>query len=193
MGRRSDHTRDELKEMFIQAGRELVLQEGYQALNARGVAARIGYSVGTLYNIFNNLSDLVVHINARTLDGLLQRLKENSGELMAQTYLRYTQESAPLWRLIFEYQMPEGSSFPDWWIEKVNESFALIEEKIRPEFGGSEEELACAARLFWMGLHGISMLALSGRISATSNKPAEVLVQDLHNYLLAGHKALIQK
>jgi len=196
MGRRSDHTREELKEMFIEAGRALVLEEGHQAVNARGIAARIGYSVGTLYNVFENLGDLVMHINLRTLDGLQKRILEEKssrtldGEAVAKVYLDYATTNAPLWRLVFEYQVPEGDAFPEWWIDKVNENFKQIEDILRPEFGGTPEELHQVAKVYWMGLHGISMLALSGRLAAAAHEPAEFLAGNLHRYLLAGHKAL---
>jgi len=70
MGRRNDHTRKDIKEMAISAGLELIEEKGFSGLSTRKVASKIGYSVGTLYNVFENLDDLVFHINAIILKEL---------------------------------------------------------------------------------------------------------------------------
>ncbi len=46
MGRRSEHSRDEIREMAVNAAAEIVEKEGFQALTARKVAGSIGYTVG---------------------------------------------------------------------------------------------------------------------------------------------------
>ena len=52
MARRNDNSRDELKEMSIAAGQEIILAEGFASFSARKVAKNIGYTIGTIYNIF---------------------------------------------------------------------------------------------------------------------------------------------
>ena len=59
VGRRSDHTRAEIRSMAVDAAEVLVVREGYGGLTARKVAAQIGYTVGTLYLVFQNLDELV--------------------------------------------------------------------------------------------------------------------------------------
>ena len=68
MGRRSDHSRDEIRNMAIDASAKIVETEGFKSLTARKVASKIGYTVGTLYHVFRNFDDLVIHMNARTID-----------------------------------------------------------------------------------------------------------------------------
>ena len=76
MGRRSIHTAEELRELILKAATELIESDGLAGLSAREVARRIGYSPGTLYNVFDNLDDLVLTIEARLLDRLAARLAE---------------------------------------------------------------------------------------------------------------------
>ncbi len=70
MARRSDHSRDELYDMALEAARQIAEKEGLRGLKARGIAREIGYTIGTLYNLFEDLDDLIVHLNGRTLDAL---------------------------------------------------------------------------------------------------------------------------
>ena len=66
MGRRSDHSREEIRQMALQAAESIVTEGGYKALSARKVASEIGYTVGTLYLVFENLDELVLYVNGRT-------------------------------------------------------------------------------------------------------------------------------
>ena len=70
MGRRSIHTPDELRELIIEATTSIVEQDGLEGISAREIAKRVGYSPGTFYNVFENLDDLLLIIEARLLDGL---------------------------------------------------------------------------------------------------------------------------
>ena len=101
MGRRSIHTPDELRELIIEATTAIVEQDGLEGLSAREIAKRVGYSPGTLYNVFENLDDLLLIIEARLLDELAGRLAEHgrfSGtprqrlRRLVGTYFVFTQE-----------------------------------------------------------------------------------------------------
>ena len=48
MARRKDHTREELIQIAIDSGREIVRTEGVASLTARRVAKEMGYTAGTL-------------------------------------------------------------------------------------------------------------------------------------------------
>ena len=74
MARRADHSRDEIKTLAIAAGSTLIQEHGYTNFSARKVAAVIGYTVGTLYNVFSDQHDFILHINGVTLEGMQQHL-----------------------------------------------------------------------------------------------------------------------
>ena len=80
MGRRSAHTSDELRGLILSAARDIIETEGLTALSAREIARRIGYSAGTLYNIFDNLDDIRLTLQIDMLEdlsGKLSALKSN--------------------------------------------------------------------------------------------------------------------
>ena len=76
MGRRSDHSRDELRGMIIAQGHRQIAEVGFAKFSAREVAKAIGYSIGTLYNVFGSYDQLMLAINGRTLDLWLQFVEE---------------------------------------------------------------------------------------------------------------------
>jgi AcrR family transcriptional regulator len=66
MGRRSDHTPDELHDLLIACGHRLIAERGFAKFSAREAARRAGYSVGTIYNVFGGLDAYLIAINSRT-------------------------------------------------------------------------------------------------------------------------------
>ena len=62
--------------MILTTAQTIVETHGLEALTARNIAKEIGYSVGTLYNLFANLDDIIIHLNGRTLDRLYAALAD---------------------------------------------------------------------------------------------------------------------
>lgn len=73
MARRSDHTRDELRTLILEAAWSIIGQENAEGLTARRVASEIGYAPGTVYNLFESMDDLILNINLRTLGSCWRR------------------------------------------------------------------------------------------------------------------------
>ena len=174
MGRRSDHSRDEIREMAIAAAAKHVETEGFQSLTARKVASKIGYTVGTLYHVFRNFDDLLIHLNAKTIDemgALIQRetRKKRNPEVrirtMAEFYVKYATDHPDRWRLIFEHQAPRGLPTPVLMKERRDVMFEMVADilhEISP--GRSRQEIDHAATALWSGIHGICILALTGKL-----------------------------
>lgn len=195
MARRSDHSRDEIREMALSAAEAIIDEQGYAALSARKVASAIGYTVGTLYLVFRNLDDLVLQVNGRTLDALYARLTaaiENCGDgaagvlALGQEYLKFAAGHPWRWGAIFKHNLPLGEPIPEWYLAKVARSFKLVEGELRrlaPE--RSQTEIAKAARALWSGVHGVCILGFTERLGIFGVGSLDELVESLIvNYLV---------
>jgi AcrR family transcriptional regulator len=188
VGRRSDHTREELRERILSAGEEIVSEHGVVGLTARRLADHIGYSVGTLYNFFEDLDDLVVHINARTVDHMYAACAriakrdppEEALRAYARAYLRFTKDHERLWAMLIDGGSHHHRELPDWYQAKVGRVLGLVEEALAPLLS-NERDRKRSARVLWASLHGISALAGAGAISES---PPE-LVNDLITHYVA--------
>ncbi|HYQ72852.1 MAG TPA: TetR/AcrR family transcriptional regulator [Gammaproteobacteria bacterium] len=193
MARRSDHSREELQEMTIKAAEHIVVEQGYEGLSVRKVAAAIGYTVGTLYLVFENLDDLILHINARTLDRLHARMIESQAHCvdagdclleLGQAYIRFADEDPHRWAMVFEHRLSEGHVMPAWYQEKIVRMFALVEEGLEPlAETHTRDEITQASRALWGGVHGICILALAGNLGIAGVES----VQDLTNTLITNY------
>ena len=194
MARRSDHSRDELYELALGAARRIIEDGGYRALTARKVADHMGYSPGTLYNVFADLDDLMVHLNGRTLgrlhDGLagVRQSGDPLADLMAllDCYLSFIEHDRDLWNLLFDHGRGDGEDPPDWYYRKVEALLAIIESALAPLFLPTQGvRRAITARTLWAGLHGICSLAQSGKLGVvtahSTRHMAQALVSDVVN------------
>ena len=174
MGRRSDHSRDEIRAMAIAAAAKHVETEGFQSLTARKVASEIGYTVGTLYHVFRNFDDLVIHMNAQTIDEMAaliqkQTRKKRNPELriraMAEVYVKYATDHPDRWRLVFEHQAPRGLPTPVLMKERRDVMFSMVADNLR-ELSPDRipQEIDHTATALWSGIHGICILALTGKL-----------------------------
>ena len=62
--------RERLRTNTLLVARKIVAAEGLSALQARRVAQEAGCSVGTIYNLYDGLDDLIINVNAATLEDL---------------------------------------------------------------------------------------------------------------------------
>jgi AcrR family transcriptional regulator len=199
MARRADHSREQLYELALATAADIVERDGYRALTARNVADAIGYSPGTLYNLFANLDDLIVHLNGRTLDELHDRLaaRPATGDVaadlnrMLEIYLDFLKERPGAWNLLFEFALPDGIERPAWYQRKVDRALNLLEQVLAPAFEpGNGAGVKQAARVIWAGLHGICSLSVSGKLMVVSDQSMRDMAHALIDHYLAGIRAL---
>lgn len=196
MGRRNDHSAEVLHAMALAATRRVLAEEGLSGLTVRSIAREIGYSPGTLYNHFANLDELVLQVNAATLDQLLARLRDLEAQgsepvtalrAMARAYIAEIRAAPQLWSAVFEHRMAKGNELPDWFPGHIARLFEPVEAAIAPLFGpGGDTDCRRAARVLWSALHGITSLALSQRLDLVTGLSAEDMADDLVTTYLAG-------
>ncbi|MDD5580628.1 MAG: TetR/AcrR family transcriptional regulator [Methylobacter sp.] len=172
MARRSEHSLEEIREMVLGAAETIVIEKGFSALTMRKIALEIGYTVGSIYMVFANMAELILHLKAKTLDEIAEQLEqvqdcvpEHCIEELAKSYLSYANQNYNSWSLIFEHRLPEDMEVPGWYQEKINHVFGRFEMQFaRLAPGYSEAQNKQAARALWGGIHGICVLSLTGKL-----------------------------
>jgi AcrR family transcriptional regulator len=180
MARRSDHSREEIRGMALAAAETIVANAGLPALTARRIAQAIGYTVGTLYLVFENLDDLILQVNGRTLDDLHAALSQAAEaapagaprvEALARGYLEYARAQHRRWNALFLHQLPAGQPLPSWYATKIAAMFTLVEDALRSlSTGPIHGDVTIAARALWSGVHGICILDRTGRLGPVAAK-----------------------
>ncbi len=198
MGRRSDHSPAELKGLLLDRATAIIAADGVAALTARRLATQTGYSVGTVYNVFAHLDDLIVQVNARTLAHLHHHLTAAQPRApdappdarlhaLAAAYVAFTTRSRHLWNALFDHRPTREVALPPGYAAQIVALFALIEAPLTEILGpGHEAARARAARALWAGLHGLCSLSQTDKLALISPDSLDVLVASFLDDYLAG-------
>lgn len=170
MGRRSDHSRTELRELIVAEGHRQMAEHGFARFSARQVAREIGYSVGTIYNLFPSLDHLLVAINTRTFalwsEFVRQRLegaKDDRIAVLVQAYFDFAREHTNLWMAIYDHRLPPGMPLPAEDDQTRRElTLIVIRELAALLPGRSDWEVERLARSLIATVHGHCTYALNG-------------------------------
>jgi AcrR family transcriptional regulator len=170
MGRRSDHTRDELEQLIIGAGHTLLAEGGYQRFSAREVAKRIGYSVGTIYNVFESLDDLMLALNGRTFlvwAETVARSLETAGAdriaVLVASYFDFALSNRNLWMAIYDHRLPVGVPLPERYARQRGVLTDILRGEIAAVLPDDRRDRAAAlARSLLATVHGHCVFALNG-------------------------------
>ena len=193
MGRRSDHSREELRHLALGSARAIAESEGYRALTVRRIAERMGYAPGTLYNLFNNLDELVLRLRGQTLDELYLLLSETQpveaspeSKLIAhaQTYIGFVRKHPKLWNVMFEHTLADLEPMPDWYREKSHRLLRLVELDIEPLFpSGQKKNLQHHAQVLWAAVHGVSSAKITDRLIIKTGSADQMVRSLILNYV----------
>ena len=169
MGRRSDHTRSELQALLIEEGWRQLSEVGLAHFSARDVAKRVGYSIGTLYNVFGSYDGLLLAINARTLSmwaaDLEARLQgADAGDRIAALvggYFEFARRHPKAWIAVFEHHMADWGPAPVSYAEAVREVLAIAAREIGAALPGADPpRLERLARSLIATVHGHCVFAV---------------------------------
>ena len=177
----TEQRRARLRDALVAAAERAIEQQGLATLRARALAQEVGCAVGAIYNVVEDLDDLVLLVNARTLAALerdlvdADRAPEQPGlgadtaiarlVRMAIAYLDFAAAHTPRWRTLFEHRMPAGREVPAWYREEQQRLFAYVEELLL-ELQGQESRVrrALLARSLFSAVHGLVVLGLEEKL-----------------------------
>lgn len=158
--------------MLVTAER-LIETRGLANLHARDLANRAGCSVGAIYNVFLDLDELILGVNANTLRAIdndmtainhadpLQQLTA-----LADAYLSYAVRNRLRWEALFTHRLPAETSVPQWFQDIQKAAFSHIEAplaRLRPDLNDTARGLL--GRSMFAAIHGMVALGLDKRVA----------------------------
>lgn len=170
MGRRSDHSRPELREMIVAEGHRQISETGFARFSAREVAKRIGYSIGTIYNVFGSYDQLILAINGRTLDLWLDYLESrlaaatgNRLRTAIDAYFEFAVVHRHAWHAVYDFRLADDEPLPDDYQRKVTGITQVVVQEIAAALPHHHADKAPAlARSLLATVHGHCFFTLNG-------------------------------
>lgn len=170
MGRRSDHTREELTALILTEGHRHLAEVGYAAFSAREVAKRIGYSIGTITNVFGSHDGLMLALNGHTLDlwraalaASLEHSPDNRLHAAIRAYFEFATQNRNVWTALYDFRLPEGTPWPDTYAVKVGAITRVVIDEVAAALPEHARAKAPAlARSLLASVHGHCFFTLNG-------------------------------
>lgn len=178
--------RENLRESLISAAERMIATKGLAGLKTRELAREIGCANGAVYNLVEDMDDLVLRVGSRTLARLDAALTRAEGkgltpiETLVQIaigYCDFAAEGTQLWRALFEHRMQPDKAIPEWAASEQMELFRHIYGPLAALFPKrSPTELSVTARSLFSAVHGMVTLGLEQKLVAV---PLEILRREI--------------
>jgi len=89
--------------------------------------------------------------------------------------------------MVFEHRLAANEQVPDWYKQKVDYVFSLVEAQFKALPSAHSEEQNCiAARALWSGVHGVCILSLTGKLDLVGINDLENTVSILVDNFIKG-------
>lgn len=162
-----------LAESIIRATADIVEERGPEGVTMRAVADRIGYSPTTIYLYFENKDDLLRQALVRAYDWMTSAIDDDGGTpqeclvARAEAYVRWAVNHPGLYRFMYESGVLTPRSDEEWasWMGGWDATRDLLESGIAAGDIAAQDNLPAMTTVHWATVHGISMLAISGRLT----------------------------
>jgi AcrR family transcriptional regulator len=165
------------REALILAGERQIAAGGLAGLKTRDLARDIGVANGAVYNLVEDVDELILRVGSRTLTRLDAALTAAEADgpaspretlvRIAVAYCDFAAENLELWRALFEHRMAPGKPVPDWAISEQMDLFRHIYRPLAALFPNrSPAELGVTARSLFSAAHGMVLLGLEQKLIA---------------------------
>jgi AcrR family transcriptional regulator len=165
------------REALIAAAEKAIAAKGLSGLKSRDLAAEIGVANGAVFNLVDDMDELILRVGSRTLarlDAALSKAESAGAPSPAEALVRiavaycdFAADNLELWRALFEHRMAPEKPIPEWAVEEQMNLFRHIYHPLAKCFPKwSKDELGITARSLFASVHGMVSLGLEQKLIA---------------------------
>lgn len=185
-----------VKSYFIQATKEIILQEGVENVSVRKVAEQAGYAFTTIYNYFKDLNELLLEVKNNMIQDVMIHTQGkipdkvydlNDIKKTNHTYAEYFIERPHVFRFFYSYRLNPQETVPP----ELPDFDKLYQETYRGFVKNGvmkESEVPVIARTIIYTIHGLLALYFSD-----NGMTKEIVYDELDKtteYLLEGRNRI---
>ncbi len=174
----------DLPKRILEEAEKVVVTSGYQGINMRDLAGRVGVSATAIYHYFSSKAELLRALRLRAVELLNRRIRAIGQDLpgpevlsaLGREYLDFAEKNPNLYRLVFEAPLDEsaenGADHPVFYYtyraarDTLRKMAEAGEHPVDPRYG---------AMMGWIMLHGFSSLMMSGVLPPAEGMSKETL------------------
>ena len=188
--------REEVRASILEAAKDVVLKEGWQALSIRKIAEAIDYSVPVIYDHFINKEALLLEFVKQGFGLLNKKLERSKNSVddpemqiraIGNAYMKFAHDHKEYYRLMFGLGIPSCEAVKE--IRELNSFMQIVIEPISALIKLNrlkEMDENIKFKSFWSSLHGlisIDIMDITGKRNLNKN-----VQEDFFESFLAGIK-----
>ena len=192
--------RTKLRESLILAAQRRIAAGGLAGLKTRDLARDIGCANGAVYNLVEDMDELILRVGSQTLsrlDAALTAAETDGPASPAETLVRiavaycdFASENLELWRALFEHRMAPGKPIPEWAISEQMDLFRHIYRPLAALFPTrAPAELGVTTRSLFSAVHGMVLLGLEQKLIAVPIEALRHEIMRIVSAMVAGLRA----
>ena len=123
--------------MIVHEGHRQMSQVGFARFSARDVAKRIGYSIGTIYNVFGSYDMLILAINAQTLmqwqahvQARLADARTDRLRVLVEAYFEFAVLHHHAWTALYDHRLPDDVAAPEYYQDHIRSLTGIARDEI---------------------------------------------------------------
>jgi len=195
--------KDNIQNLLIETGRNIVREKGTEALTARKLAEASGCSVGAIYSQFSNMDNFIVVQNYMTLEALAKRLEDvpqtddafgDMNNFLGE-FVDFVTDNKNLWHMLHSFHVRDNNqTLSYFYLRKVVRITGLINKlllRIVPKMERPERILS--ARILWLTLFALSPFLTKEILDSFTKVNKKALCQLMLNTYIAGLTVLEKK
>jgi AcrR family transcriptional regulator len=172
--------------MIVREGHRQISEVGFSRFSAREVAKRIGYSIGTIYNVLGSHDLLILAINARTLglwklhvENRLANAEADRLHALVEAYFEFAILNRHAWTALYDHRLPDDAVPPVYYHDQIRALTGIVESEIAAALPAEKRsEAAALTRSLLATVHGHCFFTLNGTFALLGEiSPLETVYQ----------------
>lgn len=191
---RREREKEALRTRIVEAARDIVSEEGLDALSMRALAERIEYSPATIYLYFRDKEEILREVVAEGFQRMGEYVREQTEAIgpevnpaqqqraLGRAYARFALENTAYFRVMFELptvaQVVRPEDCQEHRSGASEHSWCLLVNTVQRAMDAGLFQVANAERgalIAWGLIHGVTSLYLSGHLRQSVQSPEEFL------------------
>lgn len=169
---KKDYKRQRIKGYFLEAAKEIIINEGVENVSVRKVADIAGYSYATIYNYFRDVNELLWEVKGVMINDLIEVIQKKM-----QKAVYDTAGIKSLFRAYTAYYFENPNVFKFFYLHSINRPNAGTDDGVaEADFGAmwtetfkgfvldgklQERDIEVVAKIFIYTMHGLLTLSFS--------------------------------
>ena len=153
--------RDARRRLILDAARDLFAEKDFRSVTVREIARTAGISIGTIYNYYENLTELFLDVFLKSADDLLARIDGLSGSSslsvidLCRLYIDFLQENMTFYQMMGHFMI--GGDLSETGAKKLNQKMRALMDRIETavQATGHQPESRLIAHALFSALNGI--------------------------------------